>query len=185
MISIYKTVYDSLKEATANLEALKSEMNELRLKEASGRYTPEAIAKEIHPKAASKRDEIRRNCEAALAEAHKIVEEYKAELRLADALNPSDITEDVKLFQTGVKLNAQDIQAILARNQDNRTMSQLALRYAEENGVDIGNVHYIGHTQELGEAEAINGVIDTFGRWIDKDNAGDMLDKFFEFAPNE
>jgi hypothetical protein len=56
------------------------------------------------------------------------------------------------------------------------------IRYAAENKIDIGNVVFIGHSREMQKADGINTAITYYKHWIDKDNALDMLDRFFSVS---
>ena len=181
MQDMIDNVYNTLKTSTAELHKKIAEYNALKEKEKSGVYSREYLEKNVRPKMAELKHAIERDKEAAISGAKDIVAAYQGELRDMDNLHPEDITEDAKLFAAGIKLNARDIEAILARNQDNATMTQIALRYAEENGVDLGRdkKYYYGHQAEIQEAGGVANAVDYYNRWIDKPNAGEMLNKFF------
>lgn len=181
MQDMINNVYNTLKTSTAELHKKIAEYNALKEKEKSGVYSREYLEKNVRPKMAELKREIERNKEAAISGAKGIVAAYQDELRDKDNLHPEDITEDAKLFTAGIKLNRRDIEAILERNKENATMTQMALRYAEENGVDLGrnNKYYHGHQVEIQEAGSVATTIDYYNRWIDKPNAGDMLNRFF------
>lgn len=179
MQDMINNVYNTLKTSTAELHKKIAEYNALTEKEKSGVYSREYLEKNVRPKMAELKREIERDKEAAISGAKGIVAAYQDELRDMDNLHPEDITEDVKLFTAGIKLKARDIEAILSRNQGNATMEQIALRYAEENGVDLGRKLYNGHQAEIQEAGGVASAVDYYNRWIDKPNAGEMLNKFF------
>lgn len=181
MQDMINNVYNTLKTSTAELHKKIAEYNALKEKEKSGVYSREYLEKNVRPKMAELKHSIERDKEAAISGAKGIVAAYQDELRDMDNLHPEDITEDVKLFTAGIKLKARDIEAILSRNQDNATMTQIALRYAEENGVDLGRdkKYYYGHRAEIQQAGGVANAVDYYNRWIDKPNAGEMLNKFF------
>ena len=181
MQEITNKVYNSLKESTAEIAGKCAEYDRLVEKAKSGRYSQEALTKEIYPKRDALKREIADDSARALEKATALVRDYQEEMRRADNLNPADITDDVKLFTAGIKLKARDIQGIIERNQGNATMLQIALRYAEENGVDMGSNRplYIGHSQQIQGGENLIGVINIYGRWINTPRAAEMLDKFF------
>lgn len=185
MQDMINNVYNTLKTSTAELHKKIAEYNALKEKEKSGIYSREYLEKNVRPKMTELKREIERDKEAAISGAKGIVAAYQDELRDMDNLHPEDITEDAKLFTAGIKLKRRDIEAILARNQDNATMTQIALRYAEENGVDLGRKLYIGHQAEIQEAGGVASAVDYYNRWIDKPNAGEMLNKFFGVTEEE
>ena len=183
MQDMVRNVYFSLKESTAEIAEKIKEYNDLDTKMKDVKYSPDYKQKKIFPKMRELKLAIERDKEAALNAANALVEDYQNKLRDLDNLHPEDITEDAKLFTSGIKLKAKDINAILARNQGNATMEQMAIRYAEENGVDLGrNVHYIGHQAQIREAGGVSSAVHYYGRWIDKPNAEAMLNKFFQVS---
>lgn len=172
-------VYTSLKNDTESLTKKLKELEELEKLEKSGIYSLQYVNNHLRPKIFELRREIEQDKRAAVASAKGIVAVYQDKLRDADNLHVEDLTEDAKLFTAGIKLRARDIEAILRRNAGNATMQQIALRYAEENGVDLGRRHYIGHQAEIQEAGGVSRAIDYYSRWVDQPNALAMLDKFF------
>ena len=64
---------------------------------------------------------------------------YIAELRDEDELDPTKLTDDVRLLNSGVKMTSRDIKAMLKRNSDNRTMLQVILRYADEHNIETAH----------------------------------------------
>ena len=185
MKTMIHNVYSSLKKDTAEIADKVALYNAFTYKETSGRYSEEYLNTEIRPKLYDLRLAIEQDKEAAIANAKGIVRAFQAEIRDKDNLHPEDITEDAKLFTCGVKLTARDIEAILARNKGNGTMEQLAFRYAEENGVDLGGRRYYGHQPEIQATVNVENTIDYYARWIDKPDAGNMLTKFFRTLGEE
>lgn len=181
MQEVTANVYNSLKESTAEIAGKRAEYEALVAKANSGRYSTKVLSKEIYPKRDALKRELADDSAKALEKATALVREYQEEMRRADNLNPADITDDVKLFTAGIKLKARDIEGIIERNKGNATMIQIALRYAEENGVDMGHNRplYIGHSQQIQGGEHLINVIHTYGRWINTPKAAEMLDKFF------
>lgn len=177
---IVKDVYENLKESTERLSKKTKEYEELKALEKSGIYSDHYIKGTLRPKMEGLKRSIEKERAEAISNAKNLVNEYKEELRDSDNLHPEALTEDAKLFKAGVKLSARDLEAILSRNEGNATMEQLTLRYAEENGVDLGKRLYIGHQAEIQNAENVNGAIATYEKWIDKDNAGEVLEQMFK-----
>lgn len=177
--NIVQTVFDNLEAATAEINKTRTEYTALEAKIKEGRYSNQTLQKEIYPK----RDELKRkiegDCARAIKAAHDSIATYRADAEALSDLDPSAITDDVKILQAGVTLTARDIQAIINRNPDNRTMIQIALRYAKEHNIDMKGTYYIGGQQEMETARNLDGIVDYYARWIDKENNLDMLNRFF------
>lgn len=185
MQNMIDNVYSTLKTSTANIQKKVAEYRTLEEKERSGVYSADYVRTTLRPKMRELKESIERDKAAAISGAKGIITAYQDELRDKDNLHPEDITEDAKLFTAGIKLKKRDIEAILARNQDNATMTQIALRYAEENGIDLGRdkKYYYGHQAEIQEAEGVTNILHYYEKWIDQDNAGKILDRFFGIEP--
>ena len=81
-------------------------------------------------------------------------EEYKKQLLSEDALKGAEITEDAKLFSSGITLTKEDLDAMLERNKGNRTMVQLVCRFAEEHDIQL-NARYVGNTETISLISAL------------------------------
>ena len=177
--NIVQSVFDSLEADTNEINKTRTEYAALEAKIKEGRYSNQTLQKEIYPK----RDELKRKVSDASAraikKAHDMVATYRADAEALSDLDPSAITDDVKILQAGVTLTARDIQAIINRNPDNRTMIQIALRYAKEHNIDMKGTYYIGGQQEKETANNLDGIVDYYARWIDQENNLDMLNRFF------
>lgn len=66
------------------------------------------------------------------------------------AINPSELTEDTKLLNCGVKLNSSDVMTLLERNKGNYTMTTLLLRYCEENNISLDNGVGASYMMQIG-----------------------------------
>ena len=179
MSNLNSDVYEVLKTGTAGLAKMQDELKALRDDEQSGIYSDMMLNNDIRPKIAALKEDISKEAESVLSEAHGLVEEHKKKLRAADEINGADITEDAALFKVGVPLTEKDLRAILARNKGNATMEQLTLRYAEQNGIELKDIGFIGHAVELQEAESLNEIVNVYSRWITAPDARDILDQFF------
>jgi len=180
MDELIKVVRNNLENSTQKITAKIDRLEELNKIAQSGRYTQKALVQEVYPERDRLRREIQDDAEAARRAARKLVTAYQDRLRDEDNLDPAQITDDIKLFTAGIPLLSRDINAILARNSANRTMTQITLRYAKEHDIDIGRVYYIGNEEKISQAEQVSSVIDMYcDRWISKPGGGEMLDKFF------
>lgn len=177
--NIVQTVYDSLEAATTEIDKTRSEYAAIEKKIKEGRYSNQTLQKEIYPRRDALRGKIRTDSERAIKAAHDTIATYRADAEALSDLDPSAITDDVKILQAGVTLTARDIQAIINRNPDNRTMIQIALRYAKEHNIDMKGTYYIGGQQEKETANNLDGIVNYYAKWIDKENAHDMLRRFF------
>ena len=180
MHELVKTVYESLKESTEDIAEKKDKLWMVEEKIKSKDYTDKVKNERFIPERDSLKRELNNDIDKAMTKATAFVRDYQDKMRKADSLNPLEITEDVKLLNAGITLNANDIVAILERNKNNSTMTQIALRYAKEKNIDMGENSQIftGHSQDIRDAENLVEIIKIYGRWIDKDNALQMLDKF-------
>ena len=181
--NITQTVFDTLEARTAEISKDIAERDALEEKIMSGRYTQQALHTDIYPKRNALRRKIADASEAAIQEAKNLVNQYRADVAESNRLDPSQLTDDVKLLQPGIVLNPADIQGMLKRNEGNRTMLQVILRFAEANGIDTGKTYYIGGQAEENNARNLETILFYYKKWIDKPNAKDMLYKFFNVTP--
>ena len=145
----------------------------------SGRYSPQALKDDIYPKCEALKAQIRDNKEAAIKAAKAHIFAYRADVEKMNDLDPGK-PDDLKLLQAGIPLTTRDIKAILERSKSNRTMTQLALRYAKEHGIDTGGVIYIGGEKEAESAGYLEEIVDLFAGRMQEPGASALLDKFFE-----
>lgn len=177
--NIVQTVYDALEASTDEISKTIAERDRLEEEIRQNRYSSQALKTEIYPK----RDELRRNvrnaCESAIQEARNLVANYRKDAADLENLDPAQLTDDIKLLSPGIVLLPRDIQGMIERNRDNKTMLQIILRYCKENDIDTGGTYYIGGQQEEETARGLDTIISYYAKWIDKPNARDMLNKFF------
>lgn len=177
--TIFQTVYQSLEKSTNTISRSVAERERLETRIKSGRYSQQAIQQELIPQLDTLKKQIAADSVKAIQAAKTLVEKYRADAEKLNNLDPAELTDDIKLFQTGIPLLPRDIQAILERNSGNRTMTQLALRYAKEHGIETGGTNYVGGEAERQTANNLDGIIRYYSRWIDKRNAKDVLRRFF------
>ena len=181
--NIVQTVFDTLEARTDEISKDIAERDRLEEKIKSGRYSPQALKDNFYPKRDALRRKIETASEEAIQEARNLVAQYRADVAEANRLDPSQLTDDVKLLQSGIVLKPADIQGMLKRNEGNRTMLQVILRFAEANGIDTGKTYYIGGQAEENNARNLETILFYYKKWIDKPNAKDMLYKFFNVTP--
>lgn len=177
---IIATVYNTLDNYTDEIGKTIAEQQKLEEKINSGRYSEQTLRNEVYPKRDELRHKINSMRDSALQAAKGIISQYRIDAAEKNNLDPAELTDDVKLLQAGIVLKPRDIQGMLKRNEDNRTMTQIILRYAEEHNIDTGKTYYVGGQQEEETARALDNIIHYYKNWIDKPNAKVMLNKFFQ-----
>ena len=114
----------------------------------SNKYSQNTVQNELRPELTN----IRRNREAkresGVSAVRSKVNEYIEELRKADQLNPDNLTDDIKLLQSGVALSADDLTMLFDRNAGNSTMQKLITDFAKQHNRDIQR-HYIPANVDL------------------------------------
>lgn len=161
---------DIMTDIVSDLETRTNELTPLIEKAAkldadikSGMYTQKAISDELLPA----RDAAREQIKAAQVAAKKAVADkinaHITDLERLDALNPSELTDDCKLLSSGIPLTESDIRFMLERNANNRSMTQIILRYAHEHDIKT-NVAYVDHSEAIKNARMLPGVVNL---WID------------------
>lgn len=178
-MGIVSDVYDVLRERTREANQVREELTAVEEKIDSEKYSKLGVS-ELQLERNALKQKINGICNSALIESNKIVSDYQEQLRNEDCLNPSELTDDVRLLSAGIPLLPRDVKAILERNKNNRTMTQLALRYAKEHDLDIG-AQYIGNQEKIEAAEGVNYAANVYtSHWMKTDMAEEMLDKLFE-----
>ena len=174
--NVYNYLAETLTEINDSTDKHNLDHYESEIK--AGHYTPQALAADINPTCDQLRTRLRGQYNQMMDNARKMIAEYRTEAERLNELNPDDINDDIKLLQTGVDLLPRDIEALLRRNSDNRTMIQLILRYAEAHNIETSSM-YAGTSAEMQRAETLDRVLLYFDKWKDTPDARDMLDKFF------
>ena len=161
----YETLTSDLKEGLDKVAALASDLKKVEGDISSGTFSEDHVRAVLRPKSAELKREIERAQEDARKTALVTIDKFAKELRDADALDPKELTDDVRLLELGASLRKQDILAIIERNADNRTMVQLALRAAEDRGIDLDGLRYTTNESRARHAEALRYVVDVALRW--------------------
>jgi len=135
----------------------------------------------IIPKMGELRHKISEKKIFAEQEVKKMVAAAKQQISSLNDLKGEDLTEDAKLFSCGVKLSESDLEKIIDRNSNNATMIQLALRYANENGLKVNRV-LDTHSQALTACDDLSSTAHLYiDHWIDDPEQGiKILDRFFD-----
>lgn len=174
----YVNLTTDLKEGLDKVAALASDLKKVDADISSGTFSEDHVRAVLRPKRAEITKEIDRAQDDARRAAQAIINKFAKELRDADALNPAELTDDVRLLEPGISLRKQDILAIIERNANNRTMVQLALRAAEDRGIDLDGIRYTTNESRARHAEALRYVVDVALRWSTEPGKK-MFDKLF------
>ena len=180
-MNIVETVYDALKESTKEVQKVVEEKAQLEEKVKAGRYSAETVQNEIKPRIDDLKRKTKSLSEQAIADAAALVSKYRDEIEERYCLDPEELNDDIKLLQAGIHLSVRDVQAILRRNENNRTMTTLALRYAEQHDLKIEHSYTFERELKAARdtADALDQVLIYYPSWIGTDHAFTMLDKFF------
>lgn len=179
MDKITQAVYDTLATKTEEIRQDIEAREAVDALISSGRYNTQYVESDLRPKRDSLRMKINSASDSAIQEAQNLVNQYRKKAADRNKLDPAELTDDVKLLQPGIKLEPRDIQGMLERNSTNRTMTQIILRYAKENGIDTGGTLFVGGQEEEATARALEGILSYYRKWIATPDAKTMLDKFF------
>ena len=182
--NIVKDVYTTLQKRAEEIGKAVAERDRLEEKIKSGRYSSQTLNAEVYPKRDALRQEIRSSSDNAIKEAKALIEQYRKDADALNDLDPAQITDDIKLLQPGIVLTSRDVKAIIERNKTNRTMTQIALRYAKQNNIDVGGTIYVGGEAERETADTLDGLLYYVAKYIDKPEAKEMIDKFFNMNGN-
>lgn len=106
----------------------------------AGYYSPDVFASKMSEYTA-KRDAALSAGNAAIRET---VNAFLAEIKQMDALDGAKLTDDVKLLESPVKLNKNDLENMFdrAKADNNRTMLELIMRRDMRDGIKIERVFY-------------------------------------------
>ena len=170
--NFYFSVVEVVEKRIKEINDTKAEIQKLEKMNASGVYSDKRMKEnEIKIK------ELRNNLDTVRIygkqEVTELCEKYASELSAEDALKGSELTEDAKLLNSGIKLNKRDYEAMLERNKGNRTMTQLIYRSAEEAGLKMGN--YTGNSATISALRSVPYTAEVCMKWADKQNVFNQL----------
>lgn len=174
---IYNEVKSYLRNSEDNISEQRNVVRVLEKRSQDNQYST-AKKQELSDKAKNEKAVLDSMCKQAIEQAQNIVSKGVDSIRDKYSLKGEDLTDDVKLLNCGIKLSEKDIDSMLKRNAGNSTMIQVILQYAHENGIKK-DVVFTELTELQKFVNNINNTIHYYAKWIDKDNAMKMLDKFF------
>ena len=187
---VFKKVYDMLKASGKDIRKSMSEIEGYQILSESDIYS-DKYKEKIRDKIRESEQEIRNKKIDTRRKIAEIISDEIAKYEDMDSPKTKDLSEDVQLLQTGIKLNTTEVTRLLqkAENQ-NPTMRRLIIQaYKESNGLDDTQVMknlplddriYVGHQNEIAEVKSLQGVADIYlDRWAGTDRADYFLDKVF------
>lgn len=135
----FEKVDQIVRDTIAKLNLAKSEIDAADKKIGSGKFSREGV-QEIKIEREKMEKSIATAKETALAEIKKLSDGFCKEITEKNKLKASDITDDAKLMNIGVKLSPADLEEMFDRNSGNATMERLIHEYARQNDVKISRV---------------------------------------------
>lgn len=180
MSKLSQNVYDYLKNRTEEIREDKMLLKVLEKKIESRDYSDEAKNR-FRNDAQELRRHINYVISDSLSGAKTLISDYLKEVERENRLDPKQITDDMKLMTPGVYLTEKDIEAMLERNAENRTMTQIILRYADEHKITPKTSFglYVYGKEEREEADALKNTVQYYEHWMGGDKAEEMLNRFF------
>lgn len=165
----YDDVTKKIRSGISSINDMANEMNSLHRQIQSGNYAGEKLH-EMISRYDSLRTAIPRERKHQLDIIKECCNEFTEQLRREDDLNPADIKDgDLKLLTCGVRLSDRDIRAMLERNSNNRTMTQIIIRTLKEDSrrdIDLG-LHYTGNKDLISNVGIIPDLAKTVFKYDD------------------
>ena len=141
----------------------------------SKRYTPDIVSKELVPELQNIKREINKRKEEGCKAIRTCSDEYIIELRKADQLNPDNLTDDIKLLQSGVALSADDLTMLFDRNAGNSTMQKLITDFAKQHDRDIQRYYRPANADLIMSVNTIPEAMQTVLNWYNKPSIYEQL----------
>lgn len=172
----YEEITNQIKSGINRISDLTKEKNQLDKMIKSGNYAGDKLRKMTEERNSTgiKLSRIR---EEEMRTVKNMCDEFAEELRREDDLNPKDIVpEDLELLKHMSILTDRDLKAMIDRNHNNRTMTQIILRHCREHGnrdLQLGII-YEGNNSLIQNVNMIPDLCKTFFRYSDgmEGNAG-------------
>ena len=166
--------YEKLKEIVSegydNYRAKFEKYDALRVAREKGEYSYEYLSKEVIPKMDQLRREMREIQEGVRREVGRLTADRIEVLRFFDIIKPEELTADAELLSGGLILKEKDVQAIIDRNQGNRTMTQLAMRYADQHKMRVYST-YVGAEALKSSYKNVDNAVGMVVKWYDSPGA--------------
>lgn len=182
VINEYK---NTLRSSAKKAAELHKELTVINQKINSGNFTEQYIRDSLKPKYDRKIAEINAVCNSMIHSIEDQMNAYRTELNSETQLKAEDITDDIKLLETGL-LNEKDIAALLSANRNNYTMSELICRYADKNGIKHAvTLHKAEAEHNKQTADGLQELSRRIGRYYTNPDIVQITEKFIEGLPDE
>lgn len=155
----YKNLTDTVKAGLEDIKGARAELKRAEQAISSGVYSAEYVTDTLRPQVAELRKRIEKTVIDTEKKAGAVIKEHAGEVRAGDMLNPAALTDDVKLLAPGIILKERDLVGMLERNEGNATMTQIILRYAEQNGFEDLGVRYSGNRSLADQIESMERTV--------------------------
>lgn len=170
----YQDLTKAINDTITELKDVDADIQVLEKRRNSGNYTSKHIAEVIDPVLQKLKQKLDDTKNTGLANVNRICQEYTQELEDEDALDGSKLTPDVNLLNTGVRMGKKDLDAMLKRNQGNKTMEQIILRYADDHRIQM-DVVYKGNADTIANIKAIPTSAEVTFKWYNQSNVYDRI----------
>ena len=165
----------------AEVAAAQAEMDKFQ-SDFAGYYSQDVFARKMQGYTA-KRDAA---IDAGNAAIRETVNAFLDEIKHLDALDGAKLTDDVKLLESPVKLNKNDLEQMFdrAKADNNRTMLELIMRRTMRDGIDIERVFYSAKDIEAGVRTLANYAYSALPVGVYHDMVWENDEKFRTIIPN-
>ena len=164
-MSFYNDIRTEIRNGIETINALNKKKEAVDQEIRSGNYAGERLHELTVASSKYKRN-LQEERKSQLDKIHTLCTQYAEALRQEDDYDPAAITDDLKLLTSGITLNKRDLQAILDRNSQNRTMTRLTLQYCQDQDIDIG-LTYNGNDDLIRNVGIIPELAGTVFRYAD------------------
>ena len=171
----FDEIVTAVRDSMDRVHKVEDKLADRKRQVASGIFAKEYVQQELEPEVRRLERKLLSEKDAASEQVRKKCDEYIAELRADEELNPADLTDDIRLLQMGVSLTERDMRSLLERNKDNATMLQVLLRYAREHDLPTGDVHYIGNAPTIRMVNTLAESAQTALKWSSNYSVFDRL----------
>lgn len=171
---IYATVVGLVRHSAEKIHKTENKIAEVKRKIDSGIFASDFVRTELEPERRRLERKLLSEKDSASEMVRKKCDEYIAELRAAEELNPVCLNDDIRLLQMGVELTERDMTALIKRNENNGTMLQILIRYAKAHGIPT-NVNYVGNAPTIKLVNSLAESAQTAIKWSSNISVFDRL----------
>lgn len=180
-MSYYDDIINILRECAEQVKKIREDNAYLaaRINDKSGKY---AMSIDAYKRLQEENEgKIKNLSDGALNSIEAIYAQMMKAAKEADKLNPDQLNDDMKLLQAGVKLSEKDLADLLERNANNRTMTQMIYKYADDNGYNYNLGRYEpATTAAQAQIDDMRIAVKLYhDHWLNSDKGVEMIGKMF------